>query len=97
MLNLSTTIKLFFLSLFETDQQEKDSFFKLSLSILSTIIILVLLNVIIYSVYPDNSEAIAIQAKQLIIEVDHYWIWPEPVEKFQFLTTLFSTGSGHIQ
>ena len=89
--NIQTTIKLFFSSLFVTDQKEKDRFFKLSLSMLSTIIILVLINFVVYLVYPDNSEAITIQAKKLILEGDHYWISPEPVEKFQFLITLLST------
>ena len=89
--NIPNTIKLFFSSLFVTDQKEKDSFFKLSFILLFTIIILVLINFAVYLVYPDNSEAITIQAKKLIIEVDHYWIWPEPVEKFQFLITLLST------
>ena len=51
-------IKLFFLSLFETGKQEKENFLKLSLTMLLTIIILILINFIIYSIFPDNSEAL---------------------------------------
>ena len=91
MLNFSTTIKLFFLGLLETDQQEKDSFFKFSLSILFVIIILILINLVVYSFYPDNTEAMIIQGKKLIIESNHLRIKPEPVEQFHILTTLIFT------
>ena len=91
MLNFSNTIKLFFLGLLETDQQEKDSFFKFSLSMLFIIIILILINFIVYFFYPDNTEAIRIQAEKLIHERNHHWINPEPVEQFQILTSLIFT------
>ena len=91
MLNFSTTIKLFFLGLLETDQQEKDSFFKYSLSMLFTIIILIIINFVVYSFYPDNIEALTTQAKQLIHERGHHWINPEPVEQFQILVSLIFT------
>ena len=86
--NFSTTIKLFLLRLFETDKQEKVDFFKISLSILSTIIILVLINFFIILVYPDNSEALKLLSKELIIKQVHIWISPEPVEQIQILTTI---------
>ena len=76
MLNFSNTIKLFFLGLLETDQQEKDSFFKFSLSMLFIIIILILINFIVYFFYPDNTEAIRIQAEKLIHERNHHCINP---------------------
>jgi len=91
MLNFSNTIKLFFLGLLETDQQEKDSFFKYSLSMLFTIIILIIINFVVYSFYPDNIEALTTQAKQLIHERGHHWINPEPVEQFQILVSLIFT------
>ena len=65
MLNISTTIKLFFLRLFETDKQDKESFFRSSLTLLSTIVVLILINFVIYLIYPDNSEAMKIQAKEI--------------------------------
>ena len=88
MFNSLTTIKLFFLNLFETDKEEKENFLRLSLSLLSTIIILILINFVIYSIYPNNSEAIAIQAKQLVVEFYQPWIWPEPVDHFQILISI---------
>ena len=91
MYNILTTTKSFFLSLLETDQKDKDNFFKFSLSMLFIIIMLILINLIVISSYPDNSEALLIQAKKLIIEPDHFKIWPEPVEQFQILTSLFFT------
>ena len=91
MINFSTSIKLFFLGLLETDQQDKDNFFKFSLSILFIILILILVNFVIYSFYPDNIETLTMQAKELIMERDHHWIKPEPVEQFQILTSLILT------
>ena len=89
MLNISTTIKLFFLSLFETDKQDKDNFFRISFGLLSTIIILILINFVVLSIYPDNTEAIMMHAKELIHPLYHdEWIWPEPIERMQTLITL---------
>ena len=85
MFNSLTTIKFFFLNLFETDKEEKEIFFRLSLGLLSTIIILILINFVIYSIYPNNSEVIASQAKQIVTQQQQFWIWPEPVENFQIL------------
>ena len=89
-INILNTIKLFFLSLFETGKQEKEKFLKLSLTMLSTIIILILINFVIYSIYPDNSEALKIQAKEIIMPSNHLWLWPEPIEQLQFLISLIS-------
>jgi len=89
-INILNTIKLFFLSLFETGKQEKENFLKLSLAMLSTIIILILINFVIYSIYPDNSEALKIQAKEIIMPSNHLWLWPEPIEQLQFLISLIS-------
>jgi len=89
-INILNTIKLFFLSLFETGKQEKENFLKLSLTMLSTIIILILINFVIYSIYPDNSEALKIQAKEIIMPSDHLYLWPEPIEQLQFLISLIS-------
>ena len=89
-INILNTIKLFFLSLFETGKQEKENFLKLSLTMLSTIIILILINFVIYSIYPDNSEALKIQAKEIIMPSSHLWLWPEPIEQLQFLISLIS-------
>ena len=89
-INILNTIKLFFLSLFETGKQEKENFLKLSLTMLSTIIILILINFVIYSIYPDNSEALKIQAKEIIMPSNHLWLWPEPIEQLQFLISLIS-------
>ena len=83
-------IKLFFLSLFETGKQEKENFLKLSLTMLLTIIILILINFIIYSIFPDNSEALKIQAKEIMEPASHLWIWPEPIEQLQYFITLIS-------
>ena len=91
MLNFSTSIKLFLVGLLETNQHEKDSFFKFSLSILFIILILSLINYIVYLVYPDNIETLTMQAKELITERDHHWIKPEPVEQFQILSSLIFT------
>jgi len=88
MFNSLITVKLFFLNLFETDKEEKEIFLRLSLGLLSTIIILILINFVIYSIYPNNSEAIAIQAKQLVVQQQQFWIWPEPVEHFQILISI---------
>jgi hypothetical protein len=57
---------------------------------LSTIIILILINFVIYSIYPDNSEALKIQAKEIIMPSNHLWLWPEPIEQLQFLISLIS-------
>ena len=89
-INILNTIKLFFLSLFETGKQEKEKFLKLSLTMLSTIIILILINFVIYSIYPDNSEALKIQAKEIIMPSYHLLVWPEPIEQLQFLISLIS-------
>ena len=89
-INILNPIKLFFLSLFETGKQEKENFLKLSLTMLSTIIILILINFVIYSIYPDNSEALKIQAKEIIRPFLHLWLWPEPIEQLQFLISLIS-------
>jgi len=89
-INILNTIKLFFLSLFETGKQEKENFLKLSLTMLSTIIILILINFVIYSIYPDNSEALKLQVKEIIIPSYHLWLWPEPIEQLQFLISLIS-------
>ena len=89
-INILNTIKLFFLSLFETGKQEKENFLKLSLTMLSTIVILILINFVIYSIYPDNSEALKIQAKEIIMPSNHLWLWPEPIEQLQFLISLIS-------
>jgi len=89
-INILNTIKLFFLSLFETGKQEKENFLKLSLTMLSTIIILILINFVIYSIYPDNSEALKLQGKEIIIPAYHLWLWPEPIEQLQFLISLIS-------
>ena len=89
MINISTTIKLFFLSLFETDQQDKRDYFRLSFSILSTTIIIALINFLIYVVYPDNSEALKILGKELIIQQKLVYLWPQPVEHFQVFASLF--------
>ena len=88
MFNSLTIIKLFFLNLFETDKEEKEIFFRLSLGLLSTIIILILINFVIYSIYPNNTEDIVIQAKQLIVQPQQHWIWPEPIENFQILISI---------
>ena len=89
-INILNTIKLFFLSLFETGKQEKENFLKLSLTMLSTIVILILINFVIYSIYPDNSEALKIQAKEIIMPSYHLLVWPEPIEQLQFLISLIS-------
>ena len=89
-INILNPIKLFLLSLFETGKQEKKNFLKLSLTMLSTIIILILINFVIYSIYPDNSEALKIQAKEIIMPSDHLYLWPEPIEQLQFLISLIS-------
>jgi len=81
-------IKIFFLNLFETDKDEKNFFFRLSLSLLSIIIILILINFVIYSIYPNNSEALRFEAEKLIHPLYHLWIEPEPIERFQILTSL---------
>ena len=47
MFSFLITIKLFLLGLLETDQQDKDNFFKFSLSMLFIIIMLILINLIV--------------------------------------------------
>jgi len=91
MLNISATIKSFFLDLFETDQQEKENFLRISFGIVSTVIILILINFVVLSIYPDSTEAIMMHAKELIHPFHHdAWIWPEPIERMQtFITLIF--------
>ena len=81
-------IKLFFLNLFETDREEKNFFFRLSLSLLSIIIILILINFTIYSIYPNNSADLRFEAEKLIHPLYQIWIEPEPIERLQVLTSL---------
>ena len=88
MFNISTMFKLFFLSLLETDKQDKGNFFRLSISLLSTIIILILINFVVYLFYPDNSEALKMAGKELIIKPLHFWIWPEPREQLQIFVSI---------
>jgi len=89
MINISNTIKLFFLSLFEIDQKDKKNFFKISFVLLSTIIILILINFVVLSIYPDSTEAIKTLAKELLRPTQsNMWVWPEPIEQFQILTSL---------
>jgi len=88
MLNFSTTIKLFFLRLFETDKQDKESFFRSSLVLLSTTVVLILINFLIYLAYPDNGGALKILGNELIIQQKLGYLWPQPREHVQFLTSL---------
>ena len=91
MLDISTTIKLFFLRLFETEKQDKESFFRSSLTLLSTIVVLILINFVIYLIYPDNSEAIKIEAKEIINAYNYEtWVWPQPVEQIQAIVSIIS-------
>ena len=86
--NILTTTKLFFLSLLQADQQDKENFFISSCSILFTVTILIFVNLLIYLFYPDNSEALRIEAEKIISPLYYFRISPEPIEHLQILTSL---------
>jgi len=95
-INILTHIKLFFLNLLKTNEQEKKEFFISSFSMVFTIISLIFVNWMIYSFYPDNTESLRALAEKLIIEHQHGFIegtggniWPEPIEQLQIITTFF--------
>ena len=87
-LNTLAYVKIFLLDLFKTTKIEKQDFFKLSCSMLFTITILIFVNLLIYFFFPDNSEALRIEAEKLIYPLYHFYIRPESIEHLQILVSL---------
>ena len=87
-LNILAFIKIFLQDLFKTTKVEKEDFFKSSCSVLFTITILIFVNLLIYFFYPDNSEALRIEAEKLIYPRYHFYIRPESIEHLQILVSL---------
>ena len=87
-LNIQTFIKLFLQNFFKPTKSDKESFFISSCSILFTVTILIFVNLLIYLFYPDNSEALRIEAEKIISPLYHRRISPEPIEQLQILTSL---------
>jgi len=89
-LNILAFIKIFLQDLFKTTKVEKEDFFKSSCSVLFTITILIFVNLLIYFFFPDNSEALRIEAEKLIHPLHHFYIRPESIEHLQILISLIS-------
>ena len=87
-INTIAYVKIFLLDLFKTTKIEKEDFFKSSCSMLFTITILIFVNLLIYFFYPDNSEALRIEAEKLIYPLYHFYIRPESIEHLQILVSL---------
>jgi len=87
-LNIQTFIKLFLQNFFKPTKNHKENFFISSCSILFTVTILIFVNLLIYLFYPDNSEALRIEAEKIIAPFYHFRISPEPIEQLQILTSL---------
>ena len=87
-LNIQTFVKLFLQDSFKPSNTHKKEFFISSCSILFTVKILFLVNLLIYLFYPDNSEALRIEAEKIISPLYYFRISPEPIEHLQILTSL---------
>ena len=86
--NIQIYVKLFLQDFFKTTKNQKENFFISSCSILLTVTILIFINLLIYFFYPDNSEALRVQAEKIISPLYHFRISPEPIEQLQILTSL---------
>jgi len=86
--NLIAYLKIFLQNFFKPTISHKAEFFLSSCSILFTIAILISVNLLIYLFYPDNSEALRIEAEKIISPLYYFRISPEPIERLQSLTSL---------
>jgi len=86
--NLLAYVKIFLQNFFKPTINHKENFFISSCSILFTVTILIFVNLLIYLFYPDNSEALRIEAEKIISPLYYFRISPEPIEQLQILASI---------
>jgi len=72
------------------DDKAKSDFVLLVLTFLTSLIVLILINLFCIKVYQIDVEQVLNEVSGLFLEKDRFALWPEPVERAQYLLTIIS-------